>query len=42
MKSSKLRVTGLCEGIHTGELPAQKAIDVENVSIRWRHHDIET
>ena len=37
---SKLRVTGLCVGKSpgTGEFPAQMASNVENVSIRWRHH----
>ena len=41
-KTSKLRVTGLCEGNSpgsTGEFPAQRASNVENVSIWWRHHD---
>ena len=40
-KTSKLRVTGLCEGNSqlTGEFPAQKASNVENVSVWWRHHD---
>ena len=39
-KTSKLRVTGLCEGISpvTSEFPAQSAINAENVSIWWRHH----
>ena len=39
-KISKLRVTGLCEGKSpvTGEFPAQRASDAENVSIRYRHH----
>ena len=39
-KTPKLRVTGLCEGNSpvTGEFPAQKASNVENVSIWWRHH----
>ena len=34
-------VTGLCEGSSpvTGELPAQRASNVEKVSIWWRHHD---
>ena len=34
-KTSKLRVTGLCEGISpvTGEFPAQMASNAENVSI---------
>ena len=41
-KTSKLRVTGLCEGNSpvTGEFPAQRASDAENVSIWWRHHAI--
>ena len=40
-KTSKLRVTGLCEGKApmTGEFPTQKASDAENVSIWLRHHD---
>ena len=39
-KTSKLRVTGLCEGNSpvTGEFPAQRACYAENVSIWWRHH----
>ena len=39
-KTSKLRVSGLCEwnSIVTGEFPAQRAINAENVSIGWRHH----
>ena len=42
-KTSKLRVTGLCAGNSpaTGEFPAQRDSDAENVSIWWRHHDIE-
>ena len=38
-KTSKLRVTGLCEGNSpvTGEFPAQRASNAENISIRWRH-----
>ena len=38
-KTSKLRVTGLCGGNspETGEFPAQRASNVENVSIWWRH-----
>ena len=38
-KTLKLCVTGLCEGNSpvTGEFPAQKASNVENVSIWWRH-----
>ena len=40
-KTSKLRVTGLCEGNSpgTGEFPAQKASNAQNASIWWRHHD---
>ena len=40
MNTSKLRVTGLCEGNSpgTGEFPAQMASNVENVSIWWRDH----
>ena len=40
-KTSKLRVTGICEGNSpvTGEFPAQMASNAENVSIWWRHHD---
>ena len=40
-KTSKLHVTGLCEGNSpvTGEFPAQRASNAENVSIWWRHHD---
>ena len=39
-KTPKLRVTGLCEGNSpvTGEFPAQRACNAENVSIWWRHH----
>ena len=39
-KTSELRVTGLFEGnsLVTGEFPAQRASNVENVSI-LRHHD---
>ena len=39
-KTSKLRVTGLCEGNSpmAGEFPSQRASDAENVSIWWRHH----
>ena len=41
-KTSKLRVTGLFEGNSpgTGEFPAQRASNAENVSIWWRHHDL--
>ena len=40
-KTSKLRVTGFCEGNSpvTGEFPAQRASNAENVSIWWRYHD---
>ena len=39
-KTSKLRVTGLCEGNSpvTGEFPAQMASNAQDVSIWWRHH----
>ena len=39
-KTSKLRVTGLCAGNspETGEFPALRASNAENVSIWWRHH----
>ena len=42
MKTSKLRVTGLCAGKSpgTGEFPVQMASNAENVSILWRHHVI--
>ena len=41
-KTSKLCVTDLCEGNSpaTGEFPAQRASNAENVPIWWRHHDI--
>ena len=40
MKTSKLRVTGLCAGNSpgTGEFPAQMASNTKNVSIWWRLH----
>ena len=40
-KTSKLRVTEFCVGNSTvtGESPAQKASNAENVSIGWRHRD---
>ena len=40
-KTSKLRVTDLCAGNTpvTGEFPAQRDSNAENVSIWWRHHD---
>ena len=39
-EKSKLHVTGLCEGNLpvTGEFPAQRTSNTENVSIWWRHH----
>ena len=39
-KTSKLRVTGLCEGTSpvTGEFPTQRPSNAENVSIWWRDH----
>ena len=43
-KTSKLRVTGLCEANLpvTGEFPAQKASNAENISVWWRHHEVPT
>ena len=40
LRRSKISVTGLCAGNSpvTGEFPAQKAGNAENVSIWWRHH----
>ena len=40
-KTSKLRVTGLCEGNSpaTGEFPAQMASNAENIFIWWCRHD---
>ena len=40
-KTSKLRVTDLCEGNSpmTGEFPTQRASNEENLSIWWRHYD---
>ena len=39
-KTSKLRITGLYVGnsLATGEFPAQRASNTENVSIWWYHH----
>ena len=39
-KKSEVRVTGLCVGNSpmSGEFPAQRASNAENVSIWWRHH----
>ena len=41
-ETSKLRVTGLCEGKPpvTGGFPSQRASNADNVSIWWRHHDL--
>ena len=41
-RTSKLRVTGLCEENSpvTGEFPTQRASNTENISIGWRHHVI--
>ena len=40
-KTSKLRVTGLCEGNSPviGEFPAQRVSNTENNFIWWRHHE---
>ena len=40
-KTSKFHVTGLCVGNSpvTGEFPAQKPSNAENIFIWWRHHD---
>ena len=40
-KTSKLRVTGLCgrNSPVTGEFPAQRASNAENISIWWCHHE---
>ena len=42
-KTQKLRVTGLCAGNSpvTGEFPAQMASNAENVSIWWRHYEMQ-
>ena len=39
-QTSKLHATGLCAGnsLVTGEFPAQKDSNAENVSIWWHHH----
>ena len=41
-KTSKLRVTGFCEGNSrvVGEFPALRASNAETASIWWRHHGI--
>ena len=43
-KNSKLRVTGLFAGNSpvAGKFPAQRTSNAENVSIWWRHHEVET
>ena len=43
-KTSKLRITGLCEGNSpvTGEFPAQRTSNAENVFIWWRHHALSS
>ena len=40
-ETSKLRVTGLCEGNSptTDEFPTQMSSNAENIPIWWRHHD---
>ena len=38
-KTSKLHVTGPLCGEFTGNFPAQRASNAENVSIWWRHYD---
>ena len=40
-KTSKLRIAGRCVGNSsvTGDLPAQRTSNAENVSIWWRHHE---
>ena len=42
-KTPKLLVTGLCEGNSpgTGEFPTQMTSNAENVSIWWRHHELD-
>ena len=39
-KTSKFRVTGVCEGNSpvSSEFPAQRDSNAENISIWWRHH----
>ena len=41
-KTSKLRITGICEGnpAVTGGFPSQRSNNAENVSIWWRHHEV--
>ena len=38
-KTSKLRITGLCEG--NSPVTAQRASNVENASVWWRHHELQ-
>ena len=40
-KTSKLRITGLCEGnpLVTRVFPSQRASNADNVSIWWRHRE---
>ena len=40
-KTSKLRVTGLCDGNspENGEFPAKRASNAKNIFIWWRHHE---
>ena len=38
-ETSKLLVTGLCEGNSLVKFLAQRVSNAENVSIWWRHHD---
>ena len=40
-KTSKLRITGLCEGnpLVTSVFPSQRARNADNVSIWWRHRE---
>ena len=42
-KTSKLSITGLCEGISpvTGEFLAQRTSNTNNISIWWRHHGLQ-
>ena len=40
-KTSKVHITGLCEGypLVTGGFPSQKASNMENIFIWWHHHE---
>ena len=44
MSAMTSQISGLCEGNSpvTGEFPAKRARNVENVSIWWRHHDLNS